>query len=143
MKKEVFVFVRRYMEGGYGNAYPVCTRWFLRWCDKVLVPRAKAELKRIAEQDEEECGRRLEHVSIVAKRYVYSMKCPDTKSEDPLAVDRKPEFEMQVVFDGKPDVLCKAFDDCLDECRRRAWNTMVAGADPSLRFPAPAEMYLD
>ena len=149
MKREVFLFVSRNMGSGYANAYPVCGPLFAQWCDRVLLPKARADFVHAvaahsAVRTSDGGIQQIEHVTRAFGRYVWSMRrVPDTKCTDPLAAGRMPKFEMQVVFDGKPNLFCKAFNDCLVECRRRGWDTMEPGANTALRFEAPPELFAD
>lgn len=149
MKREVFLFVSRNMGSGFANAYPKCSRLFSWWCESVLLPRAQADFVRAIEarsavRTTADGVRRIEHISSVFNRYVCSMRVvPDTRCTDPAAKGRSPKFDMQIVFDGKPDLFCKAFDDCLAECRKRGWDAMEPGESETLRFLAPSEMYPD
>ena len=147
-KREVFIFVSRNMEGaGYASAYPQCGRAFQWLCENVIIPSAKAAfMKAGASQSVIRTNldevRRTEHVALVAGRCVYSVQCvPDTNCTDPLAVGRSPKFEMQAIFDGKPNLFCKSFNDTIEECFNRGWATMSPGVQDRLRFEVPAEVY--
>ena len=144
---EVFLFVSRNMGSGYANAYPKCSRLFLWWCERVVLPRSKAAFvkavsSRSVVREETEGNRRIATVSRVAGRFVFSIRCEDTRCTDPMAKGRKPKFDMHAVFDGTPNLICKAFNDCTDECFRRGWDAMTSGENDNLRFIVPPEVYL-
>ena len=87
-RREVFLFVSRNMGSGYGNAYPTGGRFFLWWCERIVLPLAQAAFVRAVEsrsaiRADEDGVRKIETVSRVAGRYVYSVRCvPDKRCTD-------------------------------------------------------------